>query len=216
MRSPRPARSCARSTPPAAAQTDARGAATLRLPARTRARSSPARLGSAPDTLRLVLRAGAGHDASSRGSRRRSAELEAVVVAATRGERRVEDTPLRVEVDRRGGDRREGRDDARRHRDDAERDERPARADHQPVARRRERARAGAARPLHAAPRRRAAALRRAGGRARAAADPAGRPRARRDHQGHRVRAVRQLGAGRRDQPRRRGGRARRRSAPRS
>lgn len=81
---------------PVGAQTDAAGTATLRLPAGQR-RLVVGRLGLGTDTLALVLRAGQDTsvvvqlDASA-------AEIETVVVSATRGERRVEDTPLRVEV----------------------------------------------------------------------------------------------------------------------
>ena len=85
---------------PVAAQTDARGMATLRLPPGDRALVVQ-RLNLRPDTLRLALRA--GQDTSlvvslAAWSAQPAAEVEAVVVTATRGERRVEDTPLRVEV----------------------------------------------------------------------------------------------------------------------
>ncbi len=82
--------------PPVGAQTDARGAATVRLPAGER-RLVVSRLGVRPDTLALALRAGQDTSVAVR-LEEAGAELEAVVVAATRGERRVEDTPLRVEV----------------------------------------------------------------------------------------------------------------------
>jgi iron complex outermembrane receptor protein len=78
------------------AQTDAAGSATVRLPAGER-RIVVSRLGVRPDTLALSLRAGQDTSVAVR-LEEASAELEAVVVAATRGERRVEDTPLRVEV----------------------------------------------------------------------------------------------------------------------
>ncbi len=87
-----------RALPPAraAAQTDARGAAMLRLPAGARALVVE-RLGFRADTLRLALRA-AQDTAVVASLAAQGAEVEAVVVTATRDERRVEDTPLRVEV----------------------------------------------------------------------------------------------------------------------
>ncbi len=75
--------------------TDARGAAVLRLPPGDRVLVA-ARIGYTPDTLHLVLRA--GQDTTVVLALARLAALEGIVVAATRGERRVEDTPLRVEV----------------------------------------------------------------------------------------------------------------------
>ena len=86
--------------------------------------------------------------------------------------------------------------DARRHRDDAERDGRPPRAGDVAVARRRERARAGHARPLHAIPLGRIAAVWRRR-RARAAADSAERSWTSGSDQGCRVRVVRRRRAGR-------------------
>ncbi|GLC25172.1 TonB-dependent receptor [Roseisolibacter agri] len=80
----------------AATQTDAHGAATLRLPAGDRALVVE-RLGFRADTLRLALRA-AQDTAVAASLTAKGAEVEAVVVTATRDERRVEDTPLRVEV----------------------------------------------------------------------------------------------------------------------
>ena len=78
------------------ALTDGAGQATLRLDAGAHVLVS-ARLGFRPDTTRLALRA--GQDTSVVVPLEASgAEIEAVVVSATRGERRVEDTPLRVEV----------------------------------------------------------------------------------------------------------------------
>ncbi len=82
----------------ASAQTDARGVAVLRLPAGARALVAT-RLGLRPDTLRLALRAGQDTSVVAQlEEEEEGAEIEAVVVTATRGERRVEDTPLRVEV----------------------------------------------------------------------------------------------------------------------
>ncbi|MEO6525014.1 MAG: TonB-dependent receptor [Gemmatimonadaceae bacterium] len=82
--------------PQAAAQTDARGIATLTLPASVRTFVA-SRLGLRPDTLRLRLRAGQD-TAIVIELEAQETELETIVVTATRGERRVEDTPLRVEV----------------------------------------------------------------------------------------------------------------------
>ena len=95
------------------------------------------------------------------------------------------------------GDRREDADDARRHRHDAERDGRPAGAGDVALDRRRQRARAGHEGPLHALPERRAAALRPAGRRARAAADPADGSRPGRGDQGHGLGALRRRRDGR-------------------
>jgi iron complex outermembrane receptor protein len=79
-----------------AAPTDAAGAAALRLAAGAHAIVST-RIGFRPDTTRLALRAGQDTAVTVR-LEEQGAELEGVVVTATRGERRVEDTPLRVEV----------------------------------------------------------------------------------------------------------------------
>lgn len=81
---------------PTGAQTDDRGLATLRLPPGEQ-RLVVGRAGFRSDTLVLVLRAGQDTTIVARLQEQR-AELETVVVSATRGERRVEDTPLRVEV----------------------------------------------------------------------------------------------------------------------
>ena len=81
---------------PVGAQSDAAGSATVRLPAGER-RLVVSRLGVRPDTLALSLRAGQDTSVAVR-LEAAGAALEAVVVSATRGERRVEDTPLRVEV----------------------------------------------------------------------------------------------------------------------
>jgi outer membrane receptor for ferrienterochelin and colicins len=81
---------------PIGAQSNERGTATLRLPPGDR-RLVVGRLGFRPDTLTLSLRAGQDTAVVAR-LEEQGAELETIVVAATRGERRVEDTPLRVEV----------------------------------------------------------------------------------------------------------------------
>src|SRR5688572_8312903 len=75
-----------------AARTDASGAATLRLAAGARA-LVVTRLGVRPDTLRLALRAGQDTTVTVE-LEEAEGEVEAVVVSATRSERRVEDTPL--------------------------------------------------------------------------------------------------------------------------
>ena len=81
---------------PHGAQADAAGVAVLRLPAGEQALVT-SRIGYRPDTLRLALRTDQDTSVIVR-LEEQHAELEAVVVSATRGERRVEDTPLRVEV----------------------------------------------------------------------------------------------------------------------
>lgn len=81
---------------PVSARTDARGVATLRLPAGERLLVA-SRFGYRPDTIRLQLRAGQDTTVLMRFVAWR-ATLEGVVISATRGERRVEDSPLRVEV----------------------------------------------------------------------------------------------------------------------
>lgn len=55
------------------------------------------KVGFAPDTVRLLLRAGADTSLTTE-LHSRIAEVEGVVISATRGERRVEDEPTRVEV----------------------------------------------------------------------------------------------------------------------
>ena len=83
-------------TAPLGAQTDALGLVILNLhPGEQTIVAS--RIGYRPDTLRLVLRAGQDTAVVAR-LEAQHAELEAIVVSATRAERRVEDTPLRVEV----------------------------------------------------------------------------------------------------------------------
>lgn len=76
--------------------TDAAGRAVLQLPAGPHVVVA-SRIGYRPDSLTLTLRAGQDTAVVLR-LEAHDAELESVVVAATRAERRVEDTPLRVEV----------------------------------------------------------------------------------------------------------------------
>jgi iron complex outermembrane receptor protein len=77
-------------------QTSATGEATLRLTAGTHT-VIIARLGYSPDTSVVTLTA--GQDTSIVVSlSAQAAEVEGIVIASTRTERRVEDTPLRVEV----------------------------------------------------------------------------------------------------------------------
>ena len=78
------------------AQTDAQGEVTLRLPPGTHTVIA-AKLGLRPDSVAVTLRVG-GDTAIALVLVEQAAELEGVVVSATRSERRVEDTPLRVEV----------------------------------------------------------------------------------------------------------------------
>ncbi len=78
----------------AAAQTDGEGRAVLRVAAGQRV-LYVTRLGFRPDSLVLTLRA----DTSVQlVLSEQASEIERVVVSATRSDRRVEDTPLRVEV----------------------------------------------------------------------------------------------------------------------
>lgn len=78
------------------AATDVNGRAMLRLPAGQR-RVLVSRLGFRPDTLALSLRV--AQDTSAVVLLESlAADVEAFVVSATRAERRVEDSPLRVEV----------------------------------------------------------------------------------------------------------------------
>lgn len=79
-----------------AALTDARGRATLRLATGTHTISA-ARLGYAAASIIVALRPGAD-TVLSLVMHEAAAEVERVVVSAARGGRRVEDTPLRVEV----------------------------------------------------------------------------------------------------------------------
>jgi outer membrane receptor for ferrienterochelin and colicins len=81
---------------PQIAETNTAGLAVLRLPA-GHAVITISRIGYTPDTIGIALRA--GQDTTIVASLEAQAqELESVVVAATRAERRVEDTPLRVEI----------------------------------------------------------------------------------------------------------------------
>lgn len=76
--------------------TDAAGHATLALAAGPHA-VTVSRIGFAPDTVALTLVAGRD-TALVVQLEPRSTDLESVIVSATRAERRVEDTPIRVEV----------------------------------------------------------------------------------------------------------------------
>jgi iron complex outermembrane receptor protein len=78
------------------ARTDERGQATLRLPAGTRMIVAT-KLGYRPDSVSLTVRAGADA-AVTIALIAQAVDVSAVIVTATRGERRVEDTPIRVEV----------------------------------------------------------------------------------------------------------------------
>ena len=75
-------------------RTDADGRAVLRLPAGDHWIVG-SRLGFSPDSVRLIIRADTSITLVLLAT---SAELEGIFVSATRTERRVEDTPLRVEV----------------------------------------------------------------------------------------------------------------------
>jgi iron complex outermembrane receptor protein len=79
-----------------AAPSDAAGTATLRLAPGPHAIIST-RIGFRPDTTRLTLRTSQDTSITVQLAEH-AAALEAMVVTSTRGERRVEDTPLRVEV----------------------------------------------------------------------------------------------------------------------
>jgi outer membrane receptor protein involved in Fe transport len=78
------------------AQTDARGTTVLTLAEGTHTVVAT-RIGLASDSVTLTLRAGA--DTTIRISLASAVEeIEAVVISSTRGERRIEDEPVRVEV----------------------------------------------------------------------------------------------------------------------
>ena len=77
-------------------QTNATGEAILRLAAGTHT-VVVARLGYSPDTTAITLAAGQDTSIVVR-LEAQAAEVEGIVIASTRTERRVEDTPLRVEV----------------------------------------------------------------------------------------------------------------------
>jgi outer membrane receptor for ferrienterochelin and colicins len=78
------------------ARTDDRGQATLRLPIGTRVIVA-AKLGFRPDSVAVALRSGQD-TAITLTLIAQPVSVEAVMVTATRSERRVEDTPLRVEM----------------------------------------------------------------------------------------------------------------------
>jgi outer membrane receptor for ferrienterochelin and colicins len=78
------------------ARTEERGQATLRLPVGTRMIVA-AKLGYRPDSVAVTLRSGTD-TAITLTLIAQAVNVEAVLVTATRSERRVEDTPLRVEV----------------------------------------------------------------------------------------------------------------------
>ena len=80
----------------AAAQTDAGGRAVLRVPAGSHLVRA-ARIGFLPESVAVVLRAAADTSIEIRLATSAD-ELEEVVVSATRGERRIEDEAVRVEV----------------------------------------------------------------------------------------------------------------------
>ena len=77
-------------------QTDPRRIVTLKLGAGTRS-IVVTKLGYAPDSLMLMLRAGVDTSVDIE-LHARSAELASVMVTATRGQRRVEDEPTCVDV----------------------------------------------------------------------------------------------------------------------
>jgi outer membrane receptor for ferrienterochelin and colicins len=79
-----------------AAQTDRRGEAVLRLPVGPRP-LIVSRLGFAPETLTVDVR-GDADTLVTVALEAEAANVEAVIVSATRTERRIEDLPLRVEV----------------------------------------------------------------------------------------------------------------------
>ncbi|MEO7713534.1 MAG: TonB-dependent receptor [Gemmatimonadaceae bacterium] len=79
-----------------AAQSDVDGRATLRLGSGNRVLRAT-RIGFRPDSVLLALRAGMDSTVSLMLVEQ-ATELEGMVVSATRSERRVEDTPLRVEI----------------------------------------------------------------------------------------------------------------------
>lgn len=78
------------------AQTNARGDAELRVTPGTHTLVA-SKLGLRPDSVRVTLRAGADTSVTLT-LEVQVAQVEAVIVSATRSERRVEDVPLRVEV----------------------------------------------------------------------------------------------------------------------
>ncbi|HUQ45363.1 MAG TPA: TonB-dependent receptor [Gemmatimonadaceae bacterium] len=78
------------------ARTDAAGRASVRLPAGPRFIIAT-RIGFRPDSVFIFLRTRADTEISI-ALVAQTTEIEGVVVSATRGERRVQDTPLRVEI----------------------------------------------------------------------------------------------------------------------
>ncbi len=78
------------------ARTGSDGLTTLRLPATTRTIIA-SKLGYRPDSVQVTLRAGVDTTVTIT-LLAQPTDVNAVIVTATRGERRVEDTPLRVEV----------------------------------------------------------------------------------------------------------------------
>lgn len=78
------------------AQTDARGEAAIRLPAGRRVIRA-GKLGYRTDSALVMVRAG-GDTTITIVLLAERVEVQGVIVTATRGERRVEDTPLRVEI----------------------------------------------------------------------------------------------------------------------
>lgn len=78
------------------ARTDAEGRASVRLPAGPRSIVAT-RIGFRPDSVFVTVRAGADTSITI-ALVAQTTEIEGVVVNATRGKRRVEDTPLRVEI----------------------------------------------------------------------------------------------------------------------
>jgi uncharacterized membrane protein len=75
-------------------QTDARGLAALRLPPGVQ-HVAVARIGYSPESLTVTLRAGQDTTVAV-ALRAQAAEIENVVISATRTEKRIEDEPLRV------------------------------------------------------------------------------------------------------------------------
>ena len=79
-----------------ASQTDVTGEARLTLPG-GETTIVASRIGFAPDSARLIVRAGADTTIAIELAER-ATEIAPVMVTATRGERRIEDEPVRVEV----------------------------------------------------------------------------------------------------------------------
>ena len=81
---------------PHGTQTDTRGLAALRLAAGNH-RLTVARIGFSPESLTVTLRVGQDTTVDV-ALEAQAAEMEDIVVSATRNEKRIEDEPLRVEV----------------------------------------------------------------------------------------------------------------------